>query len=83
MEHVHYRNAPLECDKEGVTVLVEEGWMARGGERRLSRAFKLAALARMAAGENVGASSRELGVQSNAVPKFHLYPSITMNAQAT
>ena len=37
--------------------------MGRGGARRLSREFKLAALARMAAGENVSALSRELGVR--------------------
>ena len=37
--------------------------MERGGARRLSRAFKLAGLARMAAGENVSALSRELGVR--------------------
>ena len=37
--------------------------MERGGARRLSREFKLAALARMAAGENVSALSRELGVR--------------------
>lgn len=33
-----------------------------GGERRFSREYKLAVLARMAAGENVSALSRELGV---------------------
>ena len=32
-------------------------------ERRFSREFKLAALARMAAGENVSALARELGVR--------------------
>ena len=37
--------------------------MERGGARRLSREFKLAALARMAAGENVSALSREFGVR--------------------
>jgi transposase-like protein len=37
--------------------------MERGAARRLSREFKLAALARMAAGENVSALSRELGVR--------------------
>lgn len=37
--------------------------MARGDARRLSRDFKLAALARMAAGENVSALGRELGVR--------------------
>ena len=37
--------------------------MERGGARRLSRAFKLAALERMAAGESVSALSRELGVR--------------------
>ena len=37
--------------------------MGRGGARRLSREFKLAALARMATGENVSALSRELGVR--------------------
>ena len=37
--------------------------MERGGARRLSREFKLAALARMAAGENVSALGRELGVR--------------------
>jgi transposase len=36
--------------------------MAEGSERRFSREFKLAALARMAAGENVSALARELGV---------------------
>ena len=39
--------------------MVEEG----EGPRRFSREFKLAALARMAAGENVSALSRELGVR--------------------
>ena len=34
----------------------------RGGERRFSRGYKLAALERMAAGENVSALSRELGI---------------------
>lgn len=34
-----------------------------GKERRFSREFKLAALARMAAGENVSALARELGVR--------------------
>jgi transposase len=34
----------------------------RGEERRFSREYKLAVLARMAAGENVSALSRELGV---------------------
>jgi transposase len=38
--------------------MVEEG-----GSRRFSREFKLAALARMAAGENVSALARELGVR--------------------
>ena len=33
-----------------------------GGERRFSREYKLAALERMAAGENVSALSRELGI---------------------
>jgi transposase len=37
--------------------------MERGGARRLSREFKLAALARMVAGENVSALGRELGVR--------------------
>ena len=37
--------------------------MERESARRLSREFKLAALARMAAGENVSALSRELGVR--------------------
>ena len=37
--------------------------MADGTARRFDRAFKLAALARMAAGENVSALSRELGVR--------------------
>lgn len=36
--------------------------MAEGSARRYSREFKLAALARMAAGENVSALARELGV---------------------
>jgi transposase len=36
--------------------------MAEGSARRFSREFKLAALARMAAGENVSALARELGV---------------------
>jgi transposase len=36
--------------------------MAEGSPRRFSREFKLAALARMAAGENVSALARELGV---------------------
>jgi hypothetical protein len=40
--------------------MVEEG-----RTRRFSRAFKLAALARMAAGENVSALSRELGFRAN------------------
>lgn len=34
-----------------------------GSERRFSREFKLAALARMAAGENVSALCRELGIK--------------------
>jgi transposase len=37
--------------------------MERGGVRRLSRESKLAALARMAAGENVSTLGRELGVR--------------------
>ena len=37
--------------------------MSRGSERRFSREFKLAALARMEAGENVSALARELGVR--------------------
>lgn len=37
--------------------------MAGGTARRFDRAFKLAALARMAAGENVSALSRELAVR--------------------
>jgi transposase len=37
--------------------------MSRGSERRFSRAFKLAALARMEAGENVSALAGELGVR--------------------
>jgi transposase-like protein len=37
--------------------------MAGKGGRRHERAFKVAALARMAAGENVSALSRELGVR--------------------
>jgi transposase-like protein len=36
--------------------------MAEESERRFSREFKLAALARMSAGENVSALARELGV---------------------
>jgi len=36
--------------------------MERGSERRFSREYKLAVLARMAAGENVSALSRELGI---------------------
>lgn len=46
-----------------MTVLFEEGWMAGKRARRYDRAFKLAALARMAAGENVSALGRELGVR--------------------
>ena len=42
---------------------MEEDWMTGGTARRFDRAFKLAALARMAAGENVSAVSRELGVR--------------------
>jgi len=37
--------------------------MTKGSERRFSREFKLAALARMAAGENVSALAGELGVR--------------------
>jgi transposase len=37
--------------------------MADGKARRFERAFKIAALERMAAGENVSALSRELGVR--------------------
>jgi hypothetical protein len=37
--------------------------MERANARRLSREFKLSALARMAAGENVSALGRELGVR--------------------
>ena len=37
--------------------------MAAGSGRRFSREFKLAALARMEAGENVSALARELGVR--------------------
>jgi transposase-like protein len=37
--------------------------MEEGSSRRFSREFKLAALARMAAGENVSALARELGVR--------------------
>ena len=46
-----------------VTVLSEEGWMTDGKARQYARAFKLAALERMAAGENVSALSRELGIR--------------------
>jgi len=46
-----------------VTVLGEEDWMAGKQARRFDRAFKVAALARMAAGENVSALGRELGVR--------------------
>jgi len=42
--------------------------MRERSERRFSREFKLAALARMDAGENVSALSRELGV-----PRKYLY----------
>jgi transposase len=42
--------------------------MREGSERRFSREFKLAALARMEAGENVSALSREL-----LVPRKYLY----------
>ncbi len=38
------------------------------GERRFSRAYKMAALARMSAGENVSALCRELGI-----PRKYLY----------
>jgi transposase len=37
--------------------------MAEEGKRRFSREYKLAALARMAAGENVSALCRELGIR--------------------
>jgi transposase len=37
--------------------------MADGKARRFERAFKIAALERMAAGENVSALSRELGIR--------------------
>jgi transposase-like protein len=37
--------------------------MTKGSERRFSREFKLAALARMEAGENVSALARELGLR--------------------
>src|SRR5258708_31405986 len=37
--------------------------MEKEAERRFSREFKLAALARMAAGENVSALARELGIR--------------------
>lgn len=37
--------------------------MAQGKSRQFDRAFKVAALARMAAGENVSALSRELGLR--------------------
>lgn len=36
--------------------------MSEGGGRRFSREFKLSAIARMVAGENVSALSRELGI---------------------
>lgn len=38
-----------------------------GQERRFSREFKLAALARMAAGENVSALCRELGIRRKLI----------------
>jgi transposase len=38
-----------------------------GKERRFSREFKLAALARMAAGENVSALCRELGIRRKCI----------------
>ncbi|MGE3294573.1 MAG: hypothetical protein AB7O95_24665, partial [Geminicoccaceae bacterium] len=41
-------SGPLERDREWVTVLLEEGWMAGKQARRFDRTFKLAALARMA-----------------------------------
>ena len=46
-----------------VTVLSEEGWMTHVKARQYERAFKVAALERMAAGENVSALSRELGIR--------------------
>ena len=38
--------------------------------RRFSREFKLAVLARMEAGENVSALSRELGIRRKPVARF-------------
>ena len=42
-----------------------------GKERRFSREFKLAALARMAAGENVSALARELRVRRKCLYQWH------------
>jgi transposase-like protein len=44
--------------------------MADGRYRRFDRAFKVAALARLAAGENVSALSRELGVRRKLLDQW-------------
>jgi len=61
--------------------MVEEG----EGPRQFSREFKLAALARMAAGENVSALARELGVRRKCLyqwrERFHLGGPVALRSR--
>lgn len=59
--------------------------MAKGSDRRFSREFKVAALARMEAGANVSALSRELGVRRKCLyqwrERFRLGGAIALRSR--
>jgi len=62
-----------------------ESGESKGEARRFSREFKLAALARMAAGENVSALARELGVRRKYLyqwrERFHLGGPVALRSR--
>src|SRR5580692_10502866 len=61
-------SAPLAWDRKMVTVLLsEEDHLSTHEPRRFSREFKLEALRRMEAGENVSDLARQLGVSRKSI----------------
>src|SRR5215475_601138 len=61
-------SAPLAWDRKMVTVLLSgEGYLSTNEPSRFSREFKLEALRRMEAGENVSDLARQLGVSRKSI----------------
>src|SRR4029077_12782816 len=63
-----YWSAPLAWDRKMVTVLLSgEDYLSTNEPSRFSREFKLEALRRMEAGENVSDLDRQLGVSRKSI----------------